>query len=335
MPRKAATMADVARRAQVTAMTVSRAFKSDSSISDETRKRIMAAADEIGYVMDGTAASLRIGRSGFVAVVIPTLNNSNFAETVQGIIDALEGTKLQVLLGYTNYDRDTEEEIIASMLTRRPEAIVLTGGDHTDRSRRLLSGSGIPVVEMWALPDDPIEHSVGFDNAEAGAMLTRHLQAAGYRKIGFIGGTTDRDVRGVERRRGYERAIAVAGVQLPRVAAFGEPPMTMMQGPGALDLLLARWPDTDAVICVSDLIAFGVLGECQRRGIVVPGQLAIAGFGNYDVSQCATPPLTTVDVQARQIGTEVARLLRESVSDGKAAPRSVSLLPAVLPRQSS
>src|SRR5690606_194957 len=105
--------------------------------------------------------------------------------------------------------------------------------------------------------------------------------------------------------------MAALNIGAPRVAAYGEPPMTMKQGAGALRQLLADWPDCDAVICVSDLLAFGVLGECQRQGIAVPGQLAIAGFGNYDVAECAVPALTTIDVQARSIGVGVAKLLLE------------------------
>ena len=316
MKRSTPTMADVARLAGVTSMTVSRALREGGSVSDETRKRIVEAAESLGYVLDGAAAGLKAGRTGFVGVVIPTLNNSNFAETVQGITDRLAASRRQVLLGYTNYDGEEEERIIESLLVRRPEAMVVTGGDHTERARRLLSQAGIPIVEMWDIPADPIDSAVGFSNHAAGAMTTRHLLERGYRNIAFIGGTAAQDARGAERRRGYEDAARMAGV-MPRVLDFGQPPITMRQGAGALAALLDRWPDTDAVICVSDLLAFGLLMECTRRGIAVPQQLAAAGFGNYDLAECVVPGLTTIDVGARAIGMQAADVVLAAIENGR------------------
>lgn len=160
--RKAPTMADVARIAGVSPMTVSRAFKRDTSVSEATREAILKAAEEIGYVFDSAASSLRSQRTDFVAVTIPSINNANFAETLRGLTEGLKARGLQILLGYTDYDIHEEERLIEQLLRRRPEAIVVTGGKHTPRSRRLLENAGIPVVETWDLPEAPIGHVVGF-----------------------------------------------------------------------------------------------------------------------------------------------------------------------------
>ncbi|MHA6691654.1 LacI family DNA-binding transcriptional regulator [Devosia sp. A449] len=336
MQRRSPTMADVARLAGVTAMTVSRALRQEGAVSEATRQRIQAAAETLGYVLDGAAAGLKAGRTGFVAVVIPTLNNSNFAETVQGLTDRLAGSRLQVLLGYTNYQIEEEERVIESLLVRRPEAIVVTGGDHTERARRLLANAGVPVIEMWEIPSAPIGQVVGFSNFDAGRLMVEHLHAAGYRRIAFVGGTAAQDARGIERRRGYEAAVLAAGHDAPRVLAFGEPPITLKQGPQAVQALQARWPDLDAVICVSDLLAFGMLAECQRQGIAVPGQWAIAGFGNYDVSEATMPALTTIDVQARMIGTRVGDAMLEAIAaGGNAEPRILLTDISLVVRQST
>lgn len=319
MKRTTPTMADVARLAGVTSMTVSRALRQGGSVSEETRKRIVEAAESLGYVLDGAAAGLKAGRTGFVGVIIPTLNNSNFAETVQGITDRLAASDRQVLLGYTNYQIEEEERIIQSLLVRRPEAMVVTGGDHTPRARRLLSHAGIPVIEMWDIPAEPINCAVGFSNHAAGQLMTRHLHERGYRATAFVGGTAAQDARGAERRRGYEDAARELG-HTPRVLAFGEPPITIRHGAGALAALQARWPDTDAVICVSDLLAFGMLMECTRRGIAVPGELAVAGFGNYDLAECVVPGLTTIDVGARAIGSKAADVLLEAIAGDRQPP---------------
>ncbi|MBN9026586.1 LacI family DNA-binding transcriptional regulator [Kaistia sp. MMO-174] len=306
-------MADVAERAGVSTMTVSRALRKGGPISDETRRRIMAAIDELGYVLDQTAGTLSSKRSGFVATLIPSINNSNFSDTVRGIGEAIEGSGLQLLLGRTDYLVENEETLLESMLTRRPEGIILTGGSHTPRSRRLLETVGIPVVETWDLPLEPIEHVIGFSNAAAIRALTHDLHARGYRNIGFIGGTTNRDTRGADRRLGYSQAIAELGLGQARIISFGSPPISMEQGGEAIAQLLDQWPEVDAAICVSDLSAFGALMECHRRGISVPGRIAIAGFGDFEVSRCSHPRLTTVSVDAVEIGRAAGSLLLRAI----------------------
>ncbi len=200
--RKPPTMADVARMAGVSPMTVSRAFKRDTSVSQETREAVRRATEELGYVFDSTASNLRSQRTDFVAVTIPSINNANFADTVRALSDGLSDKGLQVLLGYTNYDVREEERLIEQLLRRKPEAIVVTGGKHTSRARKLLSNAGIPVIETWDLPEDPIGHVVGFSNALAVREMIDHFVTVGYRKIAFIGGDADRDTRGSDRRAG-------------------------------------------------------------------------------------------------------------------------------------
>lgn len=309
----APTMSDVARKARVSTMTVSRALKDGASVAEKTRKRIMQAVEELGYVLDQSAGSLSSKRTGFVAVLIPSINNSNFADTARGLTQALEGSGLQILLGYTDYSIELEEKLVESMLRRRPEAIVVTGGSHTPRARRFLANAGVPVIETWDLPSQPVRHVVGFSNAEAAESLVKHLYGKGYRKIAFIGGTTNRDTRGADRRLGYERAMAELGLPETRVISFGTPPISMKQGGEALSRLVEVWPDVEAAICVSDLSAFGALTECQRRNLAIPGRIAIAGFGNFEISSCSYPAITTVDVNCHEIGLQAGRLLLRAI----------------------
>lgn len=318
----APTMMDVARRAGVSAMTVSRALRGGASIADETREKIRKAVDELGYVLDLSAGSLSSKRTGFVAALVPSLNNSNFADTARGLTDALQGSGLQLLLGYTDYSTEKEEELIESMLRRRPEAIVLTGGRHTERGRKLLENAGIPVIETWDLPARPVRHVVGFSNADAAEALVRYLHGKGYSKIGFIGGTSNRDTRGADRRLGYERAMAALGLNDTRIISFGTPPISMKQGGEALARLVDQWPDVEAAICVSDLSAFGALTECQRRNWRVPERIAIAGFGDFEISSCSHPTITTVGVNCYDIGRRVGDLLMRAI-DGERAGRPI------------
>jgi LacI family transcriptional regulator, gluconate utilization system Gnt-I transcriptional repressor len=319
----APTMSDVARRAGVSAMTVSRALRDGASIATGTRDKIRKAVDELGYVLDQSAGSLSSKRTGFVAALIPSINNSNFADTARGLTDALQGSGLHLLLGYTDYSIEKEEELIESMLRRRPEAIVLTGGKHTIRGRKLLENAGIPVVETWDLPPKPVRHVVGFSNAEATETLVKYLYDRGYRKIGFIGGTSNRDTRGADRRLGYERAMAALGLAETRIMSFGTPPISMKQGGEALARLVEQWPDVEAAICVSDLSAFGALVECQRRKWSVPDRIAIAGFGDFEISSCCYPTLTTVGVNCYELGRKSGDLLLRAI-EGERAEQPIS-----------
>jgi LacI family transcriptional regulator, gluconate utilization system Gnt-I transcriptional repressor len=314
----APTMSDVARRAGVSAMTVSRALKNGASIAPHTRDKIIKAVNALGYVLDQSAGSLSSKRTGFIAVLIPSINNSNFADTARGLTDALQGTGLQLLLGYTDYSVEKEEELIESMLRRRPEAIVVTGGKHTPRGRKLLENAAIPVIETWDLPPRPVRHAVGFSNAEATESLVRYLFAKGYHKIGFIGGTSNRDTRGADRRLGYERAMLALGLTETRIISFGTPPISMKQGGEALARLMEQWPDVEAAICVSDLSAFGALVECQRRNWAVPQRIALAGFGDFEISSCCHPALTTVGVNCYDIGKRTGGLLLRAIEGERA-----------------
>jgi LacI family gluconate utilization system Gnt-I transcriptional repressor len=306
---RAITMKDVARRAGVSVMTVSRAFKTDASVSTKTRDHIRHVAEDLGYVLDSTAANLRSQRSGFVAVTIPSLNNANFADTVSALSEVLATAGMQVLLGYTNYDVHEEERLIEQLLQRKPEALVVTGGRHTPRAERLMRNAGIPVVETWDLPEKPVAHVVGFSNADAMTPLVSHLVALGRKRIAFIGGDADGDTRGAARRRGFVSAMEAHDLDPTRLIRAGQTPISMLKGAMAMGRLLADMPDTEAVVCVSDLTAFGALSECARRSVRVPEDMAIAGFGAYEIAGVCVPTITTINPHPSRIGTRVAELI--------------------------
>ncbi len=320
------TMADVARHAGVSSMSVSRALKNNQLVSKATRERIFKAIDELGYVLDLSAGSLSSKRTGFVAAIVPSINNSNFSDTARGITDELEKTGLQLLLAYNEYSSEREEKLIEAMLRRRPEGIILTGGIHTDRARRMLENAAIPVVETWDIPAKPIDQVVGFSNADAMSLLVRTLAAKGYRRFAYVGGTTERDTRGNQRRIGFQSAIAALGLPEGRVVSFGVPPISMEQGAQAMASVLEQWPDTQVTICVSDLSAFGAMMECQRRGLNVPKDIAIAGFGNYEIAACSHPRLTSVDIECYEIGKLAAKKLISTIQSPDDADRREIIL---------
>jgi len=306
-------MSDVAERVGVSAMTVSRALRDDASIAPDTRARIMQAVEEVGYVLDQSARSLVSRRTEFIAALIPSINNSNFSDTARAITEVLEPAGIQLLLGYTDYSIENEERLLEAMLRRRPEGMILTGGRHTERSRKILEQAGIPIIEIWDLPDRPIEHVVGFSNKSAASALVHYLHGKGHRRIAFIGGTSDRDERGAERRQGYEFAVNELGLAVPRIVSIATVPISMRHGAEAILRLMEQSPEVEAAMCTSDLSAFGAIMECRRRGWSVPSRIAIAGFGDFEVASCSYPTITTVDVSSGAIGREAAELMLRAI----------------------
>lgn len=331
-------MSDVARLAGVSKMTVSRVL-AGHSVAADTRERVCRAIDQLGYVADAAAGALSSGRSEFVAVLVPSLSSSNFSDTVRGLTDALEPHGLQLLLGDTDYDLEREERLVRSMLRHQPRCIALTGAQHTDATRKLLERSAIPVVEMWDLPTRPIDTAVGFSNVRAARAMVRHLAERGYRRIGFLGGASELDRRGLDRLNGYRAEIKALGLCAPRVVRLGDSPITMSHGGPAMAAMLEQWPDTDAVMCVSDMSAFGAIMECHRRGLSVPGDVAVAGFGNFEVATCCHPTITTVSVDAYGIGLHTGEALLGALQardDGEPAEsRSIRIDYTIVVRESA
>lgn len=321
-------MRDVARAAGVSRMTVSRALKKDSPVSKDTRDRILKIVREMNYVPDQMAGSLTTKRSGFVAVLVPSLNNLHFAETVQALTEKLEGIGQQVLLGYTNYSAEREERIVETMLRRRPEALVLSYDGHSDRTLRLLGDANIPIIELWERPSEPIDHTIGFSNKDAAAEMTRALVERGYRNIAFLGEADDAWTRGAARRAGWQQAMEEAGLSTKRFSRSGKPPLSIDEGASMVLGLLDRFPDTDCILCVSDLPAFGALSTLQAQGKRVPDDIGVAGFGNFEVSRFSEPALSTVTVDPRRIGEATGELLSELLGESlgkQIQPRHVSV----------
>lgn len=321
------TMRDVARAAGVSPMTVSRALKADGSVNQRTRDLVQKAADKLGYVYDSTAQAFRAQKSGFLAVTLPSINNANFASTHRALTRALVATDLQLLLGITNYRIDEEERLLRQLLARRPEALVLTGGHHTDATRKLLTAIDVPVFEIWDLPPNPLAHVVGFSNASAMSLLVRHLAASGRRKLGFVGASGNSDRRGADRRRGVIDAAHDLGLPPVTMIDAGQAPVAMTAGMAAVDAAAGQIADLDALVCVSDPVAFGAIMGLQRQGLTVPDDIAVTGFGAFEIAHVANPTITTVDVAADRIGAETGAAIAALLGDGTPTPIRIEITP--------
>jgi LacI family gluconate utilization system Gnt-I transcriptional repressor len=306
-------MADVARRAGVGTITVSRALRTPERVSPGVREKVRAAIEATGYVPNLAAGTLKSQRSRMVAAIVPTLRNTIFAETAEGLAEGLRAHGLQLLLASSGYSTESEEAILRNLLGQQPVAVVLTGTQHSAGTRALLAERQLPVVETWDLGADPIDRVVGFSNFEAARRMTHALAERGYRRIAFAGPPPEAERRADQRLDGYRRAIAELG-RVPDVEPLGELGVTFDSGARAAAALLARAQPPDAVFFVNDVPAFGAAQACQRLGAPVPGRLAIAGFGDFEIARAANPPLTTVRIPGERIGRVAASLIVERLS---------------------
>lgn len=328
------TMQDVARRAGVSPMTVSRALKDPDKVARETRERIASVIAELGYVPDRLAGGLSSRRSGLIAALVSTLTNSIFAPTVDGLTEAVRRAGYEVLLGSTDYSMASEEALISAALSRRPDGLLLTGSLHTAGARRLLQNAGVPVVETWDLPREPVDMVVGFSNLEASRQMTRALRAFGYRRIAFIGGGSEENTRGRLRLEGYLRARSELGLPEGLVVPTSEIP-SIIDGARGVAALLESGAQADAAFCVSDAVAAGALFECRRRDVAVPAQLGIAGFGDFEIAHEGALDLTTVRIPGHEIGERAGAMLIARIEGEPAGPPVVDVGFEVIRRSSA
>ncbi|MBK7332367.1 MAG: substrate-binding domain-containing protein [Betaproteobacteria bacterium] len=214
-------------------------------------------------------------------MIVPTIANSIFAETVGGLANALAHHGYQLLLGQTGYRLEEEASLVDAFLGRRVDGLVLTGVAHARGVRGRLRRR-VPVVETWDLTARPIDMAVGFGNEEAGRAAARYLIAKGRRSLAFIGGPDDRSAKRLAGFRDTARECGTGEVLVATLPA----PASPGEGAAALAGLLGRGRP-DAVFCSNDTIAAGVLFECARRRIAVPRDLAVMGFADLPMPRVA------------------------------------------------
>lgn len=312
-------MADVARRAGVGAITVSRALRTPERVSPDVLHRVQAAIEATGYVPNLAAGTLKSRRSGIVAAIVPTLRSAIFAETVDALADGLAAHGLQLLIASSGYSLENEAAILRPLLGRQPDAVVLTGTRHAPAVRAMLRARAVPVVETWDLADDPIDRAVGFSSRDAAHRMTHALAARGHRRITFVGTPPEREWRAAQRLDGYRTAMAELG-RASDIAMLDELGVSIASGERAALALLARARPPDAAFFVNDVAAFGAVQACQRLGVAVPGRLAIAGFGDFELARASNPPLTTVRIPGARIGSVAAQWIVERLSGVPSAP---------------
>ena len=300
---------DVAKLAGVGTMTVSRAINNPNSVSQEKRTAIEAAIKKTGYVPNLMAGSLAANKSKIIAVLTPLMKTSVFADLVQGMSDILDNEGYQILIGSTSYSPEREEQLVRAFLGRRVDGLVMAGVIHTQETMDLLKSANITVVETLDLADQPIDMTVGCSMFDAASDVARYLTDLGYSKIGLITPPKDLAARVKRRTDGFLAGLRKAKAPLDPDRQVETIDLSINAGAKALERLLAKMPDTDAVFCTADMLAIGALLACHRNKWKVPERIAIVGFGDIEIAADLTPSLTTIRLKGYEMGQTTAKLL--------------------------
>jgi LacI family transcriptional regulator len=328
------TMRDVAAASGLSRATVSLALRGSPQIPELTKQRVREAVDRLGYVYDWRAAVMRTERTMTVGLVVTDVRNPYFAEVSMALEAVLEERGFALLQGYSRDDREREKRLLEEMAQHRVDGVVLVPSQETRAVHlRRLAGIGIPVVLTARRVRGHGTDYVGVDNVLAGRLLGEHLAAQGCRLIAFLGGPSRSTAR-AERQHGLALGLRRRGLPL-------EPRLTMPTsadregGFSAITHLLEHSPLPEAIVCYSDVVAFGVLSGLRAAGVEPGAQVAVASFDDIAEARLQHPPLTSVATYPELTGVEAARLLLERLEAPGEPPRRVLLKPRLHVRAST
>jgi len=326
----APTLEDVAKVAGISAMSVSRAINTPEKVSIKTKEKVKKAIATTGYIPNKLAGSLASNKSKLVAIVVPQINNSMFVETIEELNKQLEIRGYHVLLCINGFNEKTEEEIITTILSRRPDGVVLTGVHHTNELKKILLNSKTPVVEIWDSTPTPIDMLVGFSHQKVGRSLAQLVKEKGYQSIGLI---WTRDERALKRKQGLLETLCNENIDVSEVVVAT--PTTVAQGRQAFVSLLENKKTMDVILCSTDTLAQGCIIEAQKQNIAVPKDMAVIGFGNLEISESYIPSITTVRIDRHKIGYEAANFLADRIDGISTEIRNLDIGFSIVHRDST
>lgn len=318
------TLQEVANFAGVGSMTVSRALRTPEQVSDKLREKIEHAVETLGYIPNRTAGALASGNSDIVAVLIPSLTNKASSRFMQALQSILNKNEFQLLLGCHEYNPSKETEIVMTLLQSNPAAVVVFGSQLMEKTYQLLERGNIPTVNVVGSPFKGAK--IAFEAAffESAYEVTCHILERGYQNIGFIGAHMDNRVQR-QQLNGWHKGMLEHYKNADQTVITTTDAASLQFGRYALTEILQSQPYLDAVICSHEEIALGVMFECQRRLLKIPGNMAVACLDGSDNCDQTHPTLTSMRIDYKKMGKEAARMLIELLNndenDGDDKPR--------------
>ncbi|WP_282095697.1 LacI family DNA-binding transcriptional regulator [Epibacterium ulvae] len=308
------SLAQIAKAAGVSKMTASRVLRDEGGFSESTRTKVMAEVERLGYVPNRLATVFAGDqKSTFVGVAIPELGNEIFTQVLEGIDRKLGAFGHQTVLGMTDHSLEQEEKWLETVLSWQPAGLIVTGRSHTPKSIQLLRGAGIPLVEIWDFNSSPLDMSVGLNHFDSGYGMGRYLAGLGYTKFGYVGTSHDTANAASARLAGYGKVIEDSGSTLQKQLLLRDTP-GFYTGYYGTEQLLAAHDDIEVIYYQNDNMAIGGLNYCQKRGLSVPNDIGIAGWGDLPIASIQPYRLTSTSVPHLRIGQIAAEMVLSQIN---------------------
>jgi LacI family transcriptional regulator len=328
-------ISDVAERAGVSVMTVSRYFNDPAKLAEATFERVRAAVDELGYVPNAAARSLIRGRSDTVALVVADIRHPFFMSVARGVEDAAQAANYVLFLGNANETLAREQQYLDAVVSRRVDGVILAPTHGKRHNLAALRKRGVPMVLIDRRLPEFAHDVVRGDTYRGGQLLTEHLLAEGYRRIAFIGGYPGVSSL-VDRLGGYRSVMEEAG--LAPVSELGR--YDQETGDGIVTAMVGRARRgegslPEALIGANNMVALGALLALRRHGLRVPEDIALAAFDDFDIDAQLDPFLTVIRQPAYDIGREAMGLLLEKFEHGDRPPEERVLPVELVVRRST
>ncbi len=335
--RRKVTLRDVAALAGVHVSTASRALDAESGgrVGTETAERVRSAAAELGYSRDLLAAGLKRGVTKSVGVVVATLDNPYNAQVIRGIARVLESDDFVPLVAETGDNRERFERLLEHLVGRRVDAVI-TSAVHLDGAELLarLLGGEVPIVLAGrGLPGSDYDQ-VLHDDVTGGTLAARHLASLGHRHVAQIAGPEDIDAF-IRRAGGFSAAARDEGLEEVEAPAPGSVTPTFVEGRRLMGALLDTPHPPTGVFTPSDVMAVGALDAIASRGLRCPEDVSVVGYNDLPLSRFVSPPLTTVEMPAEQLGAEAARMALSAIENPSLGGRMVQLPARLVVRRST
>jgi LacI family repressor for deo operon, udp, cdd, tsx, nupC, and nupG len=332
---KVARIQDVARLADVSTATVSRALATPERVSPEARARVLDAIAKVGYVPNPAARSLRSQKSRMVLVVLPNIDNIFFSKILRGIEEALFDAGYGMIIGDLDGSPDKELRFADFTAAGQVDGALLLNGHlfgQTRDGRGAAAKTNVPLVALCeAIPGAAIPQ-IEVDNRAAAGRMTRYLASLGHRRVGYVCGPAN-NVLERERFKGYRDGLRAAGLDFaPDLVWPGD--YTLEAGARAGAAIAARASRPDAVFCSSDAMAIGMMRALSSAGIRVPEDISVAGFDDIEFAAMVQPALTTIRQPRRELGQTGANVLIDLLQ-GRPAPERLRLKTELVARAST
>lgn len=309
----APTLEDVARLAGVSTASISRALNDPDKVAEETRKRIEAAIDQLGYTPNFGGRALASKRTNTVGAIIPSMANAMFASGIQAFQEELAQDGITLLLGTSGFDPAQEFAQIKSLVGQGADGLLLIGNDRPQTTWEFIDKRRVPHVVAWCSEARPGEFFAGFDNKRAASDAAERVMALGHRRIGMICGITAGNDRALARRQGVIEAVARFG-QGARITHKVAAPYLLDAGGQALVEIMQKPERPTVVLCANDALAAGAMVAAREMGLSLPKDLSFVGFDDVGLARVVTPPLATVRVPQLAMGQAAAQLLRQRIA---------------------